>query len=98
MRALLIPKRELAGELRILVDARFDLLRAIDEARLGKIEDYSFAVICSVASCRNPADQVIAVRWRERQYFNELQATRFAGQSHQHKVRLHLLRRLIALA
>ena len=45
VRALLIPERELAGELRVLVDARFDLLRAVDEARLGKVEDHGVAVI-----------------------------------------------------
>jgi hypothetical protein len=36
VRALLIPERELAGELRVLVDARFNLLRPSTSRVLGK--------------------------------------------------------------
>ena len=102
MRALLVPERELAGELRVLVDARLDLLRAIDEARLGKVEDHSGAVMRAVAARGDPADQVVAVEGREGKNLNKLEAARIArsrlsGQGHEDEVRVHLLRGLISL-
>ena len=50
MRALLIPERELSGELRVLVDARLDLLRPVDEARFGEVVDDRGAVMRAVAA------------------------------------------------
>jgi hypothetical protein len=49
----------------------------------------------AVAAPGNPADQVVAVGRREGQNLHKLDAA-LAGQLHQHEVRLHGLRRLLA--
>src|SRR5216684_553335 len=67
VRALLIPQRQLTRELRILIDARLDLQRTVDESRLRKVVHDRLAVMRLVAAARDPSDQVVAIRGRERQ-------------------------------
>jgi ABC-type nickel/cobalt efflux system permease component RcnA len=74
VRALLIPQRQLAGELRVLIDARLDLLRAVDQAGLGEVVDHRCAVVRAVAAAGDPADQVVAVGGSEGQNLDKLQA------------------------
>ena len=95
MRTLLIPQTQLAGKLRVLVNARLDLDRPIDQTGLGKIVDNRCAVVLAVAAPGNPPDQVRPVEGREGQNLNVLDAA-FARQLHQYKVRLHRLRLLRA--
>ena len=61
VRALLVPQRQLAGELRVLVDARLDLQRAVDQPGLGEVVDNGRAVVRAVAAARDPADEVVAI-------------------------------------
>ena len=74
IRPLLVPQRHLRRELRVLIDARFDLQRSVDESRLRKVVDDRRAVMRLVASRRDPADQVVPVRRRERQNLDELRS------------------------
>jgi hypothetical protein len=97
MRALLVPQRQLAGELRVLVDARLDLLRPVHQLGLGKVVDHGRAVVRAVAAPGDPSDQVVAVGRREGKNLHELLA-RLAGQLHQDEVGLHGLRGLLAIA
>ena len=48
--SLLIPQRQLRGELRMLIDARLDLQRAVDELRLREIEHGGRSVVLAVAA------------------------------------------------
>ena len=61
MRALLIPQGELSRELGVLIDARLDLLRAVDQTGLGEVIDNGGAVVRSIAARGNPSDEVVAV-------------------------------------
>src|SRR5204863_3899717 len=72
VRALLIPQRQLARELRVLIDSRLDLQRSVNQFRLGKVVDHRGAVLRAVAASRNPANQVIPVGGREWENFYEL--------------------------
>ena len=91
MGALLVPKRQLAGKLCILVDARFYLQRSIYEAGLGEVIDDRRAIMSTVAAPGNPADKVVAVRRSEGQDVDVLHAG-LAGQLHQHEVGSNWLR------
>src|SRR5262249_25424105 len=72
VRSLLVPQRELAGELRVLIDPRLHLERSVDELGLREIEDQRGAVMPTVAASGDPANQVVTVRRRERQDLDEL--------------------------
>jgi hypothetical protein len=65
MRALLIPKRQLAGELRILIDAVLDLLPAVNHSRLRKVVDLRCPVVIAIAAARNPPYKIVPVRGGE---------------------------------
>ena len=65
VRALLIPQRQLPRELRVLIDARFDLLRAVNQPGFGKVVDHRRAVVRAVAAPGNPANQVVTVEGRK---------------------------------
>ena len=88
VRALLVPEGELAGELGVLVDAGFDLLRAVDEAGLGEVVDDGGAVVGAVAAAGDPADEVVAVGGGEGEDLDELFGGA-AGELHEDEVGLH---------
>ena len=69
---LLIPQRQLSGELRVLIDSRLDLQRSIDEFRFWKVINYRRTVVRAVAAPGNPADQIIPVGRGEGQNLHEL--------------------------
>ena len=60
MRALLIPQRQLSGELSVLINSRLDLQWSIDQLRLGKVVDHRRTVVCAVAAAGNPPNQIIS--------------------------------------
>ena len=95
MRALLIPQRQLTRELRVLIDPRFDLHRPVDEPGFRKVVDHCRTVVRAIAASGDPANQIIPVRRREWQNVYELHPG-FARQFHQHEIRLHRLRCLLA--
>ena len=74
VRALLVPQRQLTRQLRVLIDARLDLQRTVDQPRLREVVDDRRAVVRAVAAPGDPADQVVAVRRRERQDLDELRS------------------------
>src|SRR5665213_4155525 len=96
MRSLLVPQSKLTRELRVLVDARLYLLRAIDQSCLREIVDHGISVIRTVTTSRDPANQIIAIGWGEGENFNELFVCS-AGKPHEHEVRLHRLNCLLTV-
>src|SRR3954451_8788247 len=71
-RALLIPERELTGQLRVLIYARFDLQRAVNQSRSREIIDEKMAVSVAVAAASDPANHVVLVGGRKRHYLDKL--------------------------
>lgn len=55
---LLIPPCLLYRKLRVLIDSRFDLQRAIDQLRFREIVDDRRTVWCTVAAPGNPTNQI----------------------------------------
>ena len=95
-RSLLVPQCQLSRELRVLIDACFDLQRSVNKPRFRKVEHDRRAVVRLVASPRDPADEVVPVGRREWQDLDELDLL-LARQRHQHEVGLHDLRGLLTL-
>ena len=97
VRTLLVPERQLSRELRVLIDARFNLKRAVHQFCFWKVVHDRRPIVRVVAPARDPSDQVVPVGRRERQDLDELRRL-LAGQLHQDEVRLHRLLRLLARA
>src|SRR2546423_8173712 len=87
-RALLVPERELPGELRVLVYARLYLYGAFYKFRFREVVDKKRPVMLAVTAPCEPANHVRAIRRSERQYRNELVGYSLARQLHQHVIRL----------
>ena len=81
VRSLLVPQRELSRQLRVLIDSRFHLQRAVDELRLREVVDDALAVVRAVAASGDPADEVVSVGRGERQDADELRVSRRAASS-----------------
>ena len=60
-RAHLVPEGDLLRDLGVLVDARLDLERPVDELVLGELVDDQLAVIGRVAARGQPGDHVLAL-------------------------------------
>src|SRR5215471_3229889 len=88
MGPLLVPQGELARELCVLVDARFDLQGAVDLPRFRKLVCDQGSVGLAIRASRDPANHVVAVRGSKGKNQNELNALLFTRQLHQYKVRL----------
>jgi hypothetical protein len=58
--------------LRVLIDASFDLQRAVDELGFWEIVNNRCAILRAIAASGNPADKVVSIRGREGQNFDEL--------------------------
>ena len=69
--ALLVPERQIAGDLLLLVDLRFDLVRPVDKLLLGKLIEDQFPEPVPVAAGRHPAVEIVLVARRERQHQQE---------------------------
>jgi len=95
VRALLVPQTQLSRKLRVLIDSRFDLQRSVHKFRFGKVIDHRSAVMCPVAAARNPTNQIVPVGRGKWQDLYELDAG-FTRKSHQHEIRFHRERRLLA--
>jgi hypothetical protein len=96
VRALLVPQRQLSGQLRVLIDARLDLQGPVDQLGLGEVIDQGLAIVFAVASAGDPADQVVAIGGvNGRIAMNSVD--RSPGQGHQHEVRFHDLLALIGV-
>ena len=88
--ALLVPERQIAGYLLLLVDLRFDLVRPVDKLLLGKLIEDQLPEPVPVAAGCHPAVEIVLGARRERQHQQEfrLGLTRQRG----HDVgRLHAL-------
>ena len=79
MRALLIPERKLSGELRVLIDARFDLQRAINQTRLGKVVNQQRPVRLAITTARHPADHVISLCGSKRKDLDKFNSRFLSG-------------------
>ena len=91
LRALLVPQRNLRRDHLVLVDARDDLARAVDDRLPRKLEHLELPVSLRIGARRHPRGQVVLPRGSERQHLNEL-GVRLPGQPHDRVVRLHQLR------
>ena len=89
LRPSLVPQRELLRNHRVLVDARVDLTRAVDELLLREVEDDQAAVVRRIGARRQPRDHVVAPRRVEEGQEHEL-LTRLARDAHDRVVRLHI--------
>jgi hypothetical protein len=82
----------------VLIDAGFDLQRAVHQLGFREVVDYRRTVMRPIAAPSNPTNQVVAIGRGERENLDELDVG-FARQFHQHKIRLHrqgsLLTRLV---
>ena len=74
MRSLLVPQRQLSGELRVLIDSRLNMQRSIDQLRLGKVVDHRRSVVFAVAAAGNPSNEIVTVGRSEGQNLDELLA------------------------
>src|SRR5271166_7156067 len=66
-RTLLVPQREVFGNVLVLVDARFDLHWAVHQLLLRQLIEDQFSKLLTIASSRHPADQVVLASWAKRQ-------------------------------
>jgi len=87
-RTHLVPQRNLLGDLCILLDARLDLERPVDQLVLRESVDDQFAVVRWIATRRQPRDHVLAPAGHHRQHEDKFGA-RLRGQPYDHVVRRH---------
>src|SRR5262249_36120772 len=90
MRSRLIPERQLARELSVLVDPGFHLKWSVHPTSLREVVGNSASVMLTVAAASDPIAHVVPVCRRERQDVDELHAS-LVRKSHQEKSRLHRL-------
>src|SRR6185436_2759386 len=91
MGALLIPERELRRQLGILINARFNLQRSINQSGLGEVVDQKFPVFVAIATTGHPANQIVSPGRSKRQNQDKLAILFFSGQLHQYEVRIECL-------